>query len=235
MNIKALVAALGAGLVIAVSAPASATVIYTVAGGEADFTFGSNTLTVVLIDTTVNPGGVIDNLSGLQFSFAGGTGAALTGAVATHSRTVFADGTYSDAPGFNTVATVGWEFLTAPIYQVDVLCGGCAGPSHTILGQPDGSNLYSNANSSIAGNGPHNPFIQDRITFTFTFASGVNSNTQLSAVNFQFGTTPDTFIPGTSCTTNCGDIPLPEPAPLALLAIGMLALLGTRSAQRQVR
>src|SRR5262249_31398028 len=58
----------------------------------------------------------------------------------------------------------------------------------TLIGKPGGSNLYSSANSSIAGNGPHNPFLADTITFNIIDPAATDLST-ITNVNFQFGTT----------------------------------------------
>ena len=61
--------------------------------------------------------------------------------------------------------------------ELDAL-GTAAAPSHLIIGPPDASNLYSNANDSIAGNGPHNPFLDGTATFMLDIA-GVTADTTL--------------------------------------------------------
>ncbi len=75
------------------------------------------------------------------------------------------------------------------------LCAGAAGPEKTIVGAPNGSNLYASANSSIAGNDPHNPFIGQSATFTLAIP-GVTSATTVTNAIFSFGTTEGTNVPG---------------------------------------
>ncbi|MFZ1005961.1 MAG: hypothetical protein WAN65_03935 [Candidatus Sulfotelmatobacter sp.] len=93
-----------------------ATTIYSITSGSssgtATFTFGTNSLTVVVNDTVVNPTEVARNLSALSFTFAGGIGGSLTGASSPAFRTVSASGTFSDAAGPSTVAGVGWVYST---------------------------------------------------------------------------------------------------------------------------
>ena len=59
----------------------------------------------------------------------------------------------------------------------------------TLIGSPDPLHptLYSAAGGSIAGNGPHNPFIAGGFTETFTVAS--LAGISISTVNLQFGLT----------------------------------------------
>jgi hypothetical protein len=210
-----------------------ATTIYSIsssgASGTAAFTFGTNSLTVVLTDTVTNPGNVGLNLSALSFTFAGATGSSLTGASSPASRTVKADGTFSDAAGPTTVAGVGWVYSkSSNTYLLDVLSGtGHAGPANTLIGSPDGSNVYSAANSSITGNAPHNPFLASSATFNFTFTSGVDANTLLSGVRFQFGTEDNTLSAGTcqsGCTVN-QTTTTPEPGAILLTTSGFAGLL----------
>lgn len=78
-------------------------------------------------------------------------------------------------------------------------------------GWPGGGGTYSAANSSIAGNGPHNPFINQTATFHIGVA-GVDSSTTITSATFSFGTTAGSNVPGT----------VPEPSSLLSLA----AMLG---------
>jgi hypothetical protein len=200
--------------VLAVSPAAHGAVItFTNAGngatGSANFVFGTNTLTLTLTDTVVNPGDVAFDLSGFMFTLTGSTGAALVSSSGLE-RTVAANGTFTDGA---TVAT-GWIFSAAAgTYTLDDLAGGGAGPAHTIIGTPNGSNVYSNANPSIEGNGPHNPFLAQTAVFNFTFTGGVNSDSTPKNIQWQFGTTSG-FSGGT----------VPEPMSLSLVGGGLLAL-----------
>ena len=214
-----------------------ATTIYSIssggASGTATFTFGTNSLTVGINDTVVNPLDVAHNLSALSFTFAGGTGGSLTGASSPAFRTVNAGGAFTDATGPSTVPGVGWVYSTSSgTYLLDVLSGtGHAGPKHTIIGSPNGSNVYSAANSSITGS-EHNPFLANSATFTFTFTGGVNVNTLLSGVSFQFGTTDNSLTAGV-CQSGCSVGTTPEPSAVFLTASGLAGLLFFASRRRR--
>jgi hypothetical protein len=137
----------------------------------------------------------------------------LTGASSPAFRTVNLNGTFTDAAGPSTVSGVGWVYSTSSgTYLLDVLSGtGHAGPKHTIIGAPNGS-AYSAANDSIKGSGLHNPFLANSATFTFTFTGGVDMNTLLSGVSFQFGTTDHTLTEGV-CQSGCSvGTTTPEPS-----------------------
>jgi hypothetical protein len=130
----------------------------------------------------------------------------------------------------STVAT-GWV-LSAPgsSLELDVLAGpGHAGPAHTLIGKPDPSNPteYTNANGSIAGNGSHNPFLANTITFTINFP-GVTAASTISNVILQFGTTDGSNqVPGTPVSS------VPEPASLVMAGFGLATALGCCILQRR--
>jgi hypothetical protein len=98
---------------------------------------------------------------------------------------------------------------------VCVICPGgnpAAGPELTVIGG-SGAGSYANANGSINGNSPHNPFLAGPVTFTLSVA-GVTSNSQFSNVVLQFGTkaTPP--------------VQMPEGASLPLIVLTAATILG---------
>jgi hypothetical protein len=91
-----------------------------------------------------------------------------------------------------------------------------------IIGPPGGP-TYANANGSIAGNGPHNPFLNQSAMFTIT-APNVSADTTITAAIFSFGTTEGaSLIPG---------VPVPEPSSLVLGLLG-LGLVGSFGCYRR--
>jgi hypothetical protein len=122
---------------------------------------------------------------------------------------------------------LGWGFGSATIgslsgYELCVICQGgptaSKTPAQGILGPPSGDGKYENANGSIAGNNPHNPFVNQTATFVL---KGITEGATVDDVIFSFSTTP-------------GDnVPAPEPAPMLLLGCALIGLWGARRRLKQ--
>jgi hypothetical protein len=174
---------------------------------------GDGTVTVTLQNLLVNQKDVGQNISDIGFQLSSGTTATLDSS-SGKERTVAADGTFST--GVSSVST-GWglDATTTGLIHLNVL-GTPTAPIHTIIGEPNGT--YSNANASIAGNGPHNPFLSGIVTFNLTVA-GVTADTTLSNAFFSFGTTPG---------DNVTAVPLPSSALGGAAVLGLAALGAAR-------
>src|SRR5215467_14079262 len=138
----------------------------TTSGGPVDAsatitTGAGGAVTITLTNLEANPKDVAQLLSDLSFDFSGGeTSGTLTSSSGTEIK-VAGDGTFTTG---STVPT-GWALSsTAGGLELDVL-GTPTGPKHLIIGPAGTGGTYSNAKGSIAGNKPHNPFLDGAATF----------------------------------------------------------------------
>jgi PEP-CTERM motif len=177
---------------------------------------GNGTVTITVNNNLTNAQviSVIQNISGVYFQVSGYNGGAvsLSGSNSAQSTNINAAGTAVLAGAVNPT---GWAAgHSGSTITVCVICAfgisSPAGPDQTIIGGT-GSGAYANANGSIAGNDPHNPFLVGTTTFTL-IVPGVTVNSVFSNVVIQFGTT------ATPPTT------VPEPTSMFLLGSGLVGL-----------
>ena len=226
MKALSLIAAL-VGLMVNVSVPAAhaATVTFVTPPGattsgpvdaSATFTTSANQLSVSLSNLQPNISDVAQALSDLSFTFSGPAPFVLGLLSSGQEITVAGNGTFTTG---STVET-GWVLsASGSTLTLDVLAAGGAGPTHLIIGPPGAGNVYSNANGSIAGNGPHNPFLDQFVLFVITL-TGITFNTTITSATFSFGTTAGVNVPGV--------VPIPGALPLFATGLAGLGLLGWR-------
>lgn len=151
-------------------------------------------------------------LNGITFNLAGVSGVSgLTAADAT-KVTVAGDKSYSTASVSGSTIASEWALSGASTITLTALGGGQ--PKYLLIGAPS----YSSENSSVAGNGPHNPFILESETFSFTLSGSGYSEDDISNVIFRFGTESDSAA-GTKIAAA-----VPEPATIAAGALLLLPL-----------
>jgi hypothetical protein len=180
---------------------------------QAVITTGAGQVGITLSNLLANPNDVAQLLSDFSFTLSGTTSGATLFSSSGQEITIASGG----ASSLGSTVAAGW-ILSSPstgTYLLNDLAGGAAGPAHLIIGPGP----YTNANGSIAGNGPHNPFLNGSATFTLNI-TGVTADTTVSNVVFSFGTTPGDNVPGGSGPNTT----IPEPVSLSLVGGGLLAL-----------
>jgi hypothetical protein len=193
--------------------PAGATTGGQPVDASATFDITAGQIGITLTNLQANPTSVVQNLSDLSFMVVSGS---LDGSTLKSSSgneiTVNKDSTTS--PGGTGVST-GWAYTGAGSQGLLDVLGTTIGPAHLIIGPPGPGGVYSNANGSIAGNGPHNPFLDQTASFTIT-GTGITADSRITGVVFSFGT-----------TEGANHVPaVPEPSTLAIAGLGGLGLLG---------
>lgn len=178
----------------------------TTVNAGATISYSGGLVTVTLTNCLVNPTSISQNISDIFFSIAGATGSTsgqIGSLVGTSLVTVAADGTTTTSSG-----SVLWNLIVSgdTFHLTDLIGNSPTTPTSTIIGAPGGGGVYSNANGSIAGSGPHNPFINQTATWTFACTSCGGA---IGDVVISFGTTPTS---------------VPEPASMLLLGSGLSAL-----------
>ena len=190
-------------------------------------TVDTNKITITLTDLYLNPVDVGSNLSGFWFTTSvTPTTDSITSSSAT-AINVAGNGTYTNVGA----TTPGWALtLAGAVTKLDDL--GAAGPAHTIIGAPNGSNVYSAGNGSIDGNGPHNDFLYGSATWTLA-ENGVTSATTISNVKFMFGTTENAGE--SSILTGTTVVAAPEPTTEAMFLGGLALIFAAKKYRRTNR
>jgi hypothetical protein len=224
------------------SSASALTVTYTATGlntsgsqvnAQAIFTTGAGTVNVTVNNLLSNPNDVTQLISDLNFTLSSGsTTTAVLGANTGTELAVNSGGTYT----VGSTATTGWSLTspTASSLYLNVL-GTQTGPEHLIIGGSSNGTYsggtYSNANGSIAGNQPHNPFLESGTTFAISGLTGVTANTTITSATFSFGTVAGITAPGVPGTPAPGAVP---DGGTTLLLLGV-ALTGLAALQRVIK
>lgn len=205
---------------ITFTTPTGSTIGGSPVNASATFVTSANTLTVTLTDLLANPTDVGQLISDLFFTLSNGSTAGTLTSSSGQELTVAGNGTFTTGA---TVST-GWALSPSGGSLLLNVLGTSVGPAHLIIGPPGSGGTYSNANGSIAGNGPHNPFLNQTATFVITDGT-ITAATNVTAATFSFGTTAGSNVVGVPTTT-------PEPTTLVSLG-GALLLLGALGRMRK--
>jgi uncharacterized surface anchored protein len=217
----AIVAPTASANVVVFTTPPGATSLGAMVDASATFTTGAGTVTIDLSNllTAAQVISVGQNLSDLFFTLSSGTTGTVTSSTGTFID-VGTGGAVTSASSVSGSATdlIGWALTSNGTggFLLNGLAGSLAGPAQTIIGGTAGSFIaYSSANGSIDNNSAHNPFVQGTGEFVLSIP-GVTAATNVSDVIFSFGTIAGNNVPSTP--------PVPEPASLSLLVVGLLAI-----------
>jgi hypothetical protein len=191
-------------------------------------TAGTNTLTLVLTNTSLGHTSVAQALVGFQFTICDAQGNPLTitvtGISAQTGRAISFNGTTTatDVGGSSAVDNIGWGVdSTLGVTALGFTGLGTKPPDEAILGPATSGLDYDGANNSITDSGPHQPFIMETATFTLTLSGDLPEGFCICPdVTFFFNTD------GTPLTN------VPEPMSMLLFGTG---LLGVGAAVRRRR
>jgi hypothetical protein len=193
---------------------------------KAVFTISANTVQIVLTNTTPVTKSAMELLTGLQFTLTSGK------TVTTETQALASDVIDLQGPvGTPTVTDLPQDDNLLQFNPAEWGLGSAntltwnngSGPDFGILGPAP----YTSANSSIVGNGPHNPYVNQTITFTLTGA-GISASDTVKNATFYYGTGFAAEFAVSTGTVN--PVPLPS---AAASGFGLLAILGVGAKLRK--
>jgi hypothetical protein len=186
---------------------------------SATFVTGFNEVTVTLTNLLGNPKSVGQAISDILFTAGGLTSGTGNYSPIANYISIAKDGS-TKSVSFTDVWHLGNSGGTYHLTTIDCPVSACTGPAGLIIGPGP----YTAANGSIAGNKPHNPFVDQSATFTLALA-GATKDTVISDVVFSFGTSPGVNVVG---------VTVPIPAAIWLFVSGLLGLMGIGRRKQRV-
>jgi hypothetical protein len=171
-------------------------------GASATFTVNDASITVMLANSQSDPRSAAQLLNGVSFTLSTGQTVGTLASSSAVIRNVARNGSITDGGPSAT----GWA-LADNVNGGMMLCVLCTdlggvGPSHLLIGDPG----YANANASIKGNKPHNPFTAGVAQFVINVPTLLAGATVTNATFF-FGTAAGVSAGGTCVGGGGGIIP----------------------------
>jgi hypothetical protein len=195
----------------------------------------ADTITISMVNLQNNPISVGQLISGISFTLSHLATTSPTATIVTERATEIKIDRMGRITEVEAKTDTDWKVLPVATNAYDLcqICDGSGSPDNLLIGGPAASGRYTSANGSIAGNGPHNPFIlasgstytsgplagANSTPFWTIHVSGVQATTYVSSVTFRFGTGYGSLTaPGEDMTAT------PEPGTWAMMGGACLAL-----------
>ena len=200
---------------------------------SATFDVQADTLKVTLSNLVVDEKSVGQNLSHIYFSVGNFTTGSITSMVGGlisldgyAGTPIVAPSTNTNLPSADYWGLIGGSFpvlgSTTTGFHLDTIANG---NNYTIIGLPNASGIYSNANSSLT-NGHGDPFLYSTVVFTI-HVDGLTPTTGISDVAFGFGT-GENDVHGSFCSQGCSSTtnvnPTPEPGSMLVIGFGFAVI-----------
>src|SRR5437868_2491420 len=145
----------------------------------------AGTLQITLNDLQANPADVGQLISDITFKLSGGQSSGTLSSSSGQQIIVANGGSFT----LGSTGATGFGLNNNVSGGLQLTALGFGGPAGLIIGPAGAGGSFSLANGSIAGNNPHNPFINQTATFTLSIP-GLTTDETVTGVGFSFGTTP---------------------------------------------